>query len=179
MASTTLSETVTCRDNSLGYDSIDSLNADIDAEVARIIDGGTPEEAYLYRLCPGSTIMMEGKSLMPKLDGSVFQCGDGGLLADDCRLQGGSDQVIINNSAIPGYSLNDVRFVGVTFTGFTNSAVSGNALYTTTTTIEDSLINVSSFRLRRRNLTMTQTWADCEFAASLECKFEVCDLSEQ
>jgi hypothetical protein len=132
-----------CGDGSTGYDSIDHLNNDINSEVSRIAGGGKPESVYVYSLCPDTTIVLDyDQSLIPKLDGSVFQCGDGSS-SRKCELSGGRDQVLINrNSELSDeYSMNEVRFVGITFTGFTNSLISGSASMSTTVTVLNSTVS--------------------------------------
>lgn len=142
--SNVFAQMVTCRDGSGGYDNVDNLNRDIDSEATRIADGGTPQAAYMYIICPGTTIIMDGKSLKPKLEGSVFQCGNG-TRPGSCRFHGGVDQVVVEKSAIPDYIISDVRFSAITFTGFSNSVLSGSAASTITVTFERCSIQVRSF----------------------------------
>jgi hypothetical protein len=136
-------QTSPCGDGSTGYDAIQRLNGDINSEVSRIAGGGKPELLYVYRLCPDTTIVLEyDQSLTPKLDGSIFQCGDGSP-GMRCELSGGRDLIQIDrNSELPDeYRMKDVRFIGLTFSGFTNSMISGSASMSTTVTLVNSTVS--------------------------------------
>lgn len=138
-----MSQTTTCSDGSIGYNSIEGLQNEIDAEVDVITAGGPQEAMYLYRLCPDTDFTVtDDIPLVPLLDGSVFQCGEGGP-NQNCRFSGGTNQVSIGPSQIPNYVIEDIRFQGVTFTGFTMSAVSGTATEDTTVTFDSSNFVVS------------------------------------
>ncbi|GKY90645.1 hypothetical protein MPSEU_000037900 [Mayamaea pseudoterrestris] len=136
LASLASTQQITCPDGSTGYGDICGLNHDINGEVQRIQDGGDSKLLYLYRLCPGVEMNMT-EPLVPKLDGSVFRCGNSGLPAEDCKFSGGLNQVIIQPSKIPSLPLQDVRIEGVTFTGFTETAISGEATDVTTVSLEE------------------------------------------
>ena len=129
------SQQITCPDGSTGYGDIAGLNCDITTEVERIRQGGSAKLLYLYRLCPGVEIILT-EPLIPKLDGSIFRCGDSGLPGENCQLSGGDNQVILNPSPIPSLPIQDVRIEGVIFTGFSESAISGQATDETTLTLE-------------------------------------------
>lgn len=131
----------TCSDGSQGYDNLQSLQTGMEAAANEVSSGSPPESMYLFRLCPGSRFIFQpGQSLTPQLDGTVFQCGDG-LSTDNCRFEGGNNQVQINPSTIPGVTIRDVRFQGIEFTDFSNSAISGNADSNTKVTLEDTVFN--------------------------------------
>lgn len=143
-----IAQPTACPDNSTGYASIAALNNDINSEAARIEAGGTPQAIYLYRLCPQTTFQISGNNtLTPLLDGSVFRCGNSGNPADNCVLAGGTNQVEIVKSVIAGYGIKDIRFQGVSFTGFTGSAISGDANSTTTLTLENVQFYVSAEKI--------------------------------
>jgi hypothetical protein len=132
-----ISQPITCPDGSTGYGDVVGLNRDIDVEVQRIQQGGTAKLLYLYRLCPNVEIIMT-EPLRPKLDGSIFRCGDSGLPAEDCQFTGGDHQVIVSPSEISSFfPMQEVRFEGVTFTSFSESAISGDATDETTVTLEE------------------------------------------
>jgi hypothetical protein len=122
------------------YATVDSLNTDIQIEVAGIQAGGAPLTTYLYRLCPNTNLDILGESLTPLLDGSVFQCGDTGNPLDNCRIVGGVNQVDISLSTIPNYQIQTVQFKGVTFGGFSGSAIFGNATSVTKVTLDNILL---------------------------------------
>lgn len=134
----------TCSDGSTGYNNIAAINNDIKAEVARIKAGGTPKKMYLYRLCPNTSFTVTGNNgLVPLLSGSVFQCGNSGNPADKCQITGGTNQVVIPTSPIPGYQIKNIEFNGVSFGGFSGSAISGNATGVTTVTLNNAEFSVS------------------------------------
>jgi len=141
--SSAVAQTETCGDGSLGYASLASLNSQIDADAAEVAAGEPPRSMYLYRICPGARFDFGGQNrLRPRLDGSVFQCGDGPS-GGDCRFQGGDDQVVIDQPGAEGGTiLSDVRFQGITFTDFTNSAIRGSADSGTKVTLEDTIFAV-------------------------------------
>ena len=60
-----------------GYTSIADINADMAAEVARIVAGGAPEARYGLNLCPGTFDATGGNGLQPVLDQVTISCGDG------------------------------------------------------------------------------------------------------
>ena len=137
----------TCPDGSTGYGNIAAINHDINAEVARIKAGGTPQSVYLYRLCPNTKFVISGNTqLDPLLDGSVFQCGNNGNPTDNCQISGGVNQVNIGPSAMSGYTIKNIDFKGVSFTDFSGAAISGNATGTTTVTLDNVNIFVSTHR---------------------------------
>lgn len=133
-----------------GYASIAALNNDIEAELARISGGGEPENEYVYMLCPRQEFDAALEPLRPLLSGSVFRCGVSGQSTDRCTIQGGSEQIRIEDSVISTFPLNDVSFVGLTFDGFTNNAdntgASVNVLASATTkvTFSDVVWQVST-----------------------------------
>lgn len=136
--------------NVTGYASIFTLNSDMLFELARIGAGGEPMADYIFTLCPNMDFDFDANSnngtivpLMPVLDGSVFQCGDMGSQLDSCVFLGGTTQVAIEDSTIPNYPLETVEFRGVTFSEFTDAALSGGAGDTTNVFFVESNFEVS------------------------------------
>lgn len=125
-----------------GYASIAALNNDISAEVDRIAGGGTPEEEYLFTLCPRHVFEVT-EPLLPRLSGATFQCGVSGASTDNCVLRGGSEQIRVEDSTIATYPIVNVLFRGLTFESFTNNeqetgtSVNVNASETTTVRFVD------------------------------------------
>ena len=122
-----------------GYASIAALNNDIQAEVDRIAGGGAPEEEYVFTLCPRHVFEVTTEALLPRLSGSVFQCGVSGSSTDNCVFRGGSEQIRVEDSTIATYPLVSVLFRGLTFEGFAGNQEEGgasvNVLASETTTI--------------------------------------------
>jgi hypothetical protein len=134
----------------LGYSSIFSLNSDMLFELARIATGGEPMAQYIFTLCPFMEFDFDANSnngtnvpLMPVLDRSVFQCGDMGSQLDSCVFLGGTTQVQIEDSNVPGFPLETVEFRGVSFTEFSDAALAGGASENTTVFFVESFFEVS------------------------------------
>jgi hypothetical protein len=125
-----------------GYASINDMKIDMQDEIRIIDNGGTPQDAYIFVLCPFTQFDTTSDSLIPLLDNSIFFCGDQGDVDDSCQISGGSILVVIRDSEISNYVINEVSFVGVTFSGFTDTAISGDALSTTTVKIDQSRFQV-------------------------------------
>lgn len=156
-----------CDDGSTGYNSLEDLNRQIVADATAVSEGlQAPQSMYLYRLCPGSSFQFsEQNQLQPLLDGSVFQCGDG-MSTGDCRFRGGTDQVLVEQSPVAGVTIRDLRFQGVTFTDFSNSAVTGSADSGTKVTFEDTVFTVR-FPLRPALCCAGSIERDCVNSAEL------------
>ena len=139
----------------VGYSSIAQLNRDMLVEQQRIADGGTPQDSYLFTLCPFTDFDVTSGPLLPLLDNSMFLCGASGDVGDECTLTGGTAQVRIQDSTVPGFPLATVSFTGLTFSGFTTNAagtgasIQAVASTTTTATFTDVRWQVRRRRTRR------------------------------
>ena len=135
-----------------GYTSIAAINNDVDAEVARIAGGGTPQEDYIFTFCPRQAFDATAGPLRPSLNGAVFECGVAGMSSDRCVISGGSEQIRIEDSTIATYPLSEIAFNGLTFESFTNNAentgTSVNVLATDSTTVAFSDVAWSVSELR-------------------------------
>ena len=122
-----------------GYTSISAMNSDMATELQRISGGGTPEDEYIYTLCPRLVFDATIEPLRPVLSGIVFQCGVLGSSTDSCTIDGGSEQIRVEDSGVASYQIEDISFKGLTFQSFTNSAnrtgASVNVLASDTTSI--------------------------------------------
>lgn len=127
-----------------GYASISAINNFMDAEFDRIAGGGAPEDEYKIRLCPQQVFDASVEPLRPVLSGVVFECGLSGLSADSCTFQGGSEQVVIEDSSLATYPLSQVTFQGVTFQSFTGTSIDVSAGATTSIAFEDVVWTVSA-----------------------------------
>ncbi len=130
-------QTVRQCDNSpgtIGYSRISDMNLDIDRELGAIAGGKTPDATYLFILCPDTQFDVGDAPLTPMLDNSIFACGDTGK-ATGCVFKGGEIQVNVPRSKIGGHNMQAVSFVGVTFQGFSQAAISGDAGSTTEVTL--------------------------------------------
>ena len=111
-------------DSSLvGYTTIAAINGDIEQEITRIQNGGTPQELYLFVLCPGTTFDTTAGPLLPRLDQATYSCGGTGEVTAGCVFSGGEVNIRIQDPGIDGYSINAINFMGITFTEFTGYSV--------------------------------------------------------
>lgn len=107
----------------IGYSTIAAINSDMDQELIRISEGGTPQESYFMTLCPQTTFDTSGGPLLPRLNQSTLSCGGTGNVNDECELSGGVENIRIRDPDIEGYSVNTMNFIGITFTAFTGWSV--------------------------------------------------------
>jgi hypothetical protein len=111
------------------FTTISDLNNEMIAEKDRIINGGIPESTYTYVLCSNTFFDTSNITLQPLLDNTIFTCGGysnsttNSKRYNNCVLIGGKEQVIIQDSTIPGYAINLLSFIGITFTGFQTSDI--------------------------------------------------------
>jgi hypothetical protein len=122
----------------VGYATIEAMNTDMMQEVALIIGGKTPQETYRFVLCPNTVIDASSTTLTPLLDGSIFLCGETGSLEGACEISGGAMQVDIGVPMAGSPQIASVSFMGITFGGFTEAAISGDAGSNTTVTLSQS-----------------------------------------
>ena len=131
------------------YTSIVDINSDMQIELARIAEGGTPEDSYTFELC-ANTIFDATEALNPVLNNAFFVCGPDGSSSNSCTITGGTTnpQVEIASSTVSGYPLVSVAFSGITFESFseTEGSIKGVAFFPTTATFSDSVWTVSTSR---------------------------------
>lgn len=132
-----------------GYTSLAALNNDMQLELQRISNGGTPAPPYTFTLCPNQVFDAALVTLQPLLSGATFVCGANGDPEDDCTLLGGEEQIRIEDSTVDGYPLESIVFVGLSFADFSNSdemlgsSIAALASSTTTATFMNSRWAVS------------------------------------
>jgi hypothetical protein len=128
----------------VGYTSVAAMDADQRAELNRIRNGGTPNPAYVFTICPGQALDFTGasSSFQPVLDGSIFSCGSTGRAEQDCMFVGGDIQILMQDSTVSGYPLQRVEFRGITFTAFTGAAIAGGAGARTTVHLNNVIFEV-------------------------------------
>jgi len=130
-----------------GYRTISDVMADQRDEQLRIQDGGQPVPPYVFNFCAGVEFVefeTANITLTPLLDGATFICGEAAAPSDVCVFNGGNNQVLIEDSTVPGYDIESVNFIGITFSGFNGAAVAGGASDTTTVNLLDATFAVSS-----------------------------------
>ena len=137
-----------------GYETIAAMNADMAAELARIVGGGNqPDEPYVMKLCPFTTFDASVDRLNPILNRISFICGDGEPTQTDCVFDLGEEHVRIEDSTEFPYVIEEVTFQGITFQGFTIRAIEARAKDPTKLTLIDCIFQ--DFRseevLRLRN----------------------------
>lgn len=136
------SKVTTCSDGSTGYVAIADLNSDILAAADLAVSGKTKaQNQYIYRLCPNTIFSLAtNESLTPVFPRSVFTCGDAGTVDGNCTLSGGVVQALILSHALP---LDTIEFQGITFSGFQQAAISGDANSSTTVVLNNVVFDVS------------------------------------
>jgi hypothetical protein len=127
-----------------GYTTIEAMNKDMETELKKIRAGKSPQSPYVFVLCPGTNFNASAVALTPLLSGAVFTCGIMGNPSSNCDFVGGANQVLINEPVnVTNYKLQMVSFKGITFTGFTNAAIMGNAGSNTSVALSRSNFEVS------------------------------------
>jgi hypothetical protein len=110
-----------------GYTTIADINSDQRFELDRIADGGIPNPPYNFIICPGTTLDASLGPLTPLLDGFSLRCGTTLELGFfNCGFFEGADQVLIEDSTVPGYNIFTIEIIGFIFQNFTNSALTAN-----------------------------------------------------
>ena len=109
-----------------GYTSIVAINAAMTTALNAIKGGGVPKPPYVFTICP-NTVLTSTVPLTPMLSGATFVCGSDGTASNKCSIQGGANQVSIQDSTVSGYPLQNVTFSGITFEGSTQSSVLAGA----------------------------------------------------
>lgn len=133
----------------IGFSTIAALNTAMQAELSAIENGKSPEESYEFILCPETTFDATNGPLRPVLSGASFECGSNGSSENSCFMEGGSQQILIEDSTVPSYPIETLLFTGITFGGFDSNAFeSGTSVYaaassTTTATFQDCIWLVS------------------------------------
>eukprot|EP00522_Entomoneis_paludosa_P006421 CAMPEP_0172451820 /NCGR_PEP_ID=MMETSP1065-20121228/9691_1 /TAXON_ID=265537 /ORGANISM="Amphiprora paludosa, Strain CCMP125" /LENGTH=668 /DNA_ID=CAMNT_0013203791 /DNA_START=39 /DNA_END=2045 /DNA_ORIENTATION=- len=126
-----------------GYSTISALNSAMEAELALIESGSTPQDSYEFILCPNTVFDTAAGPLRPILDAASFLCGANGTSVNACTFEGGDQQVFIEDSQVATYPLETMLFAGITFRGFTENvfqtgtSISALATSTTTATFDD------------------------------------------
>ncbi len=106
-----------------GYSTIAAINSDMDQELKRIGEGGTPQEVYFMTLCPQTMFDTSGGPLLPQLNQATLSCGGTGNVNDGCVFGGGIENIRVQDPNIEGYSVNALNFIGITFTAFTGRSI--------------------------------------------------------
>lgn len=129
-----------------GYSNIQDVINDQTDEWQRIRSGTiTPRPPYFFRFCPNTVFDLSGlnQAFSVLLSGSVFSCGPNMASTDNCVLRGnpsmdGMEQILIQDSTVPGYPLQMTSFIGMTLDGFNGSAsINAFAGRMTTATFQD------------------------------------------
>lgn len=145
-----------------GYNTLDALNIDMVAELDKILAGDAPAEPYMFELCPNTVFDMSLAPLTPLLSGSVFSCGSAAAPGSGCNFTGGVTQILIEDPVnATGYDLEMVSFVGISFLGFTGSAISGGAGPNTTVGVLNSIFAVRCRRKKWRYVIVLPTKSLC------------------
>ena len=125
------------------YETLGSLNSVMQTELVRIQNGATPQDAYMYNLCNNTFFDATTTILEPVLNNAMFICGDDGSRLGRCVILGGSLQVEIVDSLVDTYPLQEISFMGITFSSFesntlrTGTSIGAFASSVTTATFTD------------------------------------------
>ena len=125
------------------YKTITDINSAVAADLSAIHGGSKPGPPYVFTLCP-NTVFTSGQPLTATLSGAEFKCGASGSVTDSCIIKGGSNQVLIQDPGVSGYTLQNVTFQGITFDGSTQASIFANASSATTASFIDCSWSVSS-----------------------------------
>lgn len=114
-----------CDNGDIGYNSMEELNAAIQAEVNNISPGDPPrDEPYTFVLCPNRVYDVTSAPFSPMLSNVVISCGMAGIPDGPdgtCNFFGGSESVRMDTN---DYHL---TLMGLTFTNFQSVAITGDA----------------------------------------------------
>jgi hypothetical protein len=133
-----------CSDGvTLGYDTLEELNLDIQDERSRIEGGGEPYNPYLFTLCPQTVFDAEGNTIVPSLNNILIGCGAPPVSTNQCVLLNGDVQVAVEDFLDTEIPVETVRLSGMTFSSFTGSAIAGGASFGTRVELFDTIFEVS------------------------------------
>jgi hypothetical protein len=107
------------------FATLGAVNSDMELELIRIRNGAPPQTAYMYPLCPNTVFDASLAPLRPLLNNAMIVCGVDGQRSNRCVILGGSVQVAILDSLVDGYPLQELSFMGLTFSGFTSASAGG------------------------------------------------------
>jgi hypothetical protein len=96
----------------------------MELELIRIRNGAVPQTTYVYTLCPNTVLDATTTPLRPLLNNAMFVCGADGQRSNRCVILGGTVQVAILDSLVDGYPLQELSFLGLTFSGFVSDDAS-------------------------------------------------------
>ena len=125
------------------FNTLGAINNVMQTELARIQTGATPQESYVYNLCANTFFDATSEPLEPALNNAMFVCGDNGSRSNRCVVVGGNQQVRISDSLVSGFPLQEVHFMGITFSAFeangqmTGASIAAYASSATTATFSD------------------------------------------
>jgi len=139
------------------FNTLGAINSVMQTELVRIQNGAPPQQSYVYSLCPNTFLDASAEPLEPVLNNVMFVCGESGDRSGRCVILGGSQQVLIQDSLVDGYPLQELSFLGITFSAFetnggdmTGSSIAAFASSTTTATFIDCVWQVHISRQAKR-----------------------------
>lgn len=134
----------------IGYSSIEDLNNDMEEELQRIQQGGSPADEYTFRLCPDTVFSTTTAPLRPILNNANFVCGEDGDRSNSCTIIGGSEQIRFEDSTIEGYDLSSMSFMGLSFADFEgNNDLTGTSIGAYATSRLTATFTNVAFTVRR------------------------------
>jgi hypothetical protein len=110
------------------FATLGAMNSAMELELIRIRNGATPQTTYVYPLCPNTVLDATTTPLRPLLNNAMFVCGADGNRSNRCVILGGTVQVAILDSLVDGYPLQELSFLGLTFSGFVSDTGIGTSI---------------------------------------------------
>ena len=140
---------VDCPDGTRGYNSLASLQQDIDDERARVLGGDSAAAQYQFTLCPDQNYPVSDP-LVPALDNIVIGCGDNLDVMNNCRFDGGNVQVDVQSFQDSSFPVQAVTLQGITYQNFNDAALAGSATSATEVFLSSTSFEVSKTRCEQR-----------------------------
>lgn len=135
------------------FTTLGAINSEMQTELARIQNGATAQESYVYNMCANTFFDAMSEPLQPVLNNAMFVCGDNGSRSNRCVVVGGSQQVMIMDSFVSGYPLQEVHFLGITFSGFeTDNQMEGTSIAAFASSATTATFSECTWEVRTINL---------------------------
>jgi hypothetical protein len=142
--------TVTLAQATECFATIGALNNVMQTELIRIQNGAAPKDTYTFNLCNNTFLDAKSAILEPVLSNAFFVCGDDGQRQNNCVITGGTEQVRISESTVIGYPLQQLTFMGITFTSFqSNNGMTGTSITAAASSAATALFTDCSWSVRQ------------------------------
>lgn len=122
----------------MGYTNVPALNMDMADEFDRIAGGAEASPPYDFVLCPMTIFDTSSEPIRPVLSDLTIRCG-----GDGCQLDGGTSQVVFEDSTLDNYPIENITMTGISFTNFDGTSIAAYASDSTRATFESCAWAVS------------------------------------